>query len=245
MHDAAFTVKCNSFKCDDPDVRNVLAAHSAQNGKYVSLAHQSRATAGKPTLGPFVDSDLMAVHPKQCSGKEPSKRPADDPDSQGAVCTHFIRKSRCKDWTDARLSGGPSETSVSRRQSVPDRASVSRQPHEIKMCARFEKTLVTSCGRLQRQDPYAHGRRNSFPIPLGSAAAGYHGHTCVYPRVDGWSAFGPKGLRYRFGYTWGNGTLTFNNHRLGFTEEINIADLHSARCTPRRGDDNHLMTTRR
>ncbi len=48
-------------------------------------------------------------------------------------------------------------------------------------------------------------------------------------------------------YTWGNGTLTltFNNHRLGFTEEINIADLHSARCTPRRGDDNHLMTTRR
>jgi len=72
MHDTAFAVKCNSLKCDDADVRNVLAAHGAQNRKYVSLAYQSRATGGKPTLGPFVNSDLMAVHPKQCSGKEPS-----------------------------------------------------------------------------------------------------------------------------------------------------------------------------
>ena len=88
MHDVAFAVKCNSLKCDDPDLRNVLAARGAQNGKYVSLAHQSRATACEPTFGPFVDSDLMAVHPKQCSGKEPSKRPADDPDLQAAVCAH-------------------------------------------------------------------------------------------------------------------------------------------------------------
>ena len=72
MHDAAFAVQCNSLKCDDPDARNVLAARGTQNGKYISLAHQSRATAGKPTVGAFVDSDLMAVHPKQCSGKEPS-----------------------------------------------------------------------------------------------------------------------------------------------------------------------------
>jgi len=46
---------------------------------------------------------------------------------------------------------------------------------------------------------YAHGRGNSFSIPLGSAAPGYRGHACVYPRVGGCDALGPKDLWYRSG----------------------------------------------
>jgi hypothetical protein len=41
------------------------------------------------------------------------------------------------------------------------------------------------------------------------------------------------------GYKWGDGILTFDNHRPGFAEEINTADLRSARCIPRPG----AMTT--
>src|SRR5260370_13331038 len=53
-----------------------------------------------PVTDRFVDSDLMAVHPKQCCGEQPSKRPADDPDSQGAVCMHLRLESGWVGWTD-------------------------------------------------------------------------------------------------------------------------------------------------
>jgi hypothetical protein len=49
MRDAAVAVECDPLKRDNTDMGHMLAADGSQNGKYVSLAHQSGAAAGKPT----------------------------------------------------------------------------------------------------------------------------------------------------------------------------------------------------
>jgi len=49
MRDAAVTVECDPLKRDNTDMGHMLAADGSQNGKYVWLAHQSGAAAGKPT----------------------------------------------------------------------------------------------------------------------------------------------------------------------------------------------------
>jgi hypothetical protein len=48
MRDAAVAVECDPLKRNNTDMSHMLAADGSQNGKYVSLAHQSGAAAGKP-----------------------------------------------------------------------------------------------------------------------------------------------------------------------------------------------------
>ena len=80
LRDAAVAVESDPLARNDTDIGRALAADSAQNCIYLSLPYQSGAAAGKSTHRPFVYPDLVPIRPKQCSSKEPTEGPADDPD---------------------------------------------------------------------------------------------------------------------------------------------------------------------
>ena len=75
MRDAAVAVECDPLKRDNTDMSHMLAADGSQNGKYVSLAHQSGAAMDEAEIHAHVERWAKAVRKAGQGGYSCGSRP--------------------------------------------------------------------------------------------------------------------------------------------------------------------------
>jgi len=80
LNDLTTLVEKNSFACDNPNSRDMLATDGSQDRKYLTLADETRATPFQTVLRPLEDRDLVTRGMKKGCREEATERAAGDYD---------------------------------------------------------------------------------------------------------------------------------------------------------------------